>query len=410
MDRAARVLVIGGGAQSDPAIAAVEAAPHVEIRWSHGFDDFVRHLSAWEPTHVVVDLHLSGVEPTDVVRHLAREGFGGALILTSEHATRVLETARRAAQEEGLSVTGLQRPLGLEGVPGLLSPVPAGSGGPSAPTPPLPAPAVDAAALERALSEGALTLAYQPKITCESGDIFGFEVLARWSDPVLGEISPTHFVPLAERSGLIDRLTEDVAPQALHWFGAHFADTPLHLCLNVSARSLTSGFAERILDWCTEAGVDPRRVMLELTETSLAPDPGEAHDVLTRLSLRGVALALDDFGSGYASLLQLARLPFSEVKIDRSFIGSVTESHESRTIVKAVLGLGRSLDLRVIAEGVEDEATFDAIVELGCDLLQGNYVAPAMTGDEAITWYMENIRRLRGRGREVWRRADSAHT
>jgi EAL domain-containing protein (putative c-di-GMP-specific phosphodiesterase class I) len=405
MDPTARVLVIGGGAHSDPAIAAVEAAPHVEIRRSHGFDDFVRDLSAWEPTHVVVDLHRSGVEPTDVVRHLAREGFGGALILTSEHATRVLETARRAAQDEGLSVTGLQRPVGLEGVPGLLSPAPSGRSS-SAPAPPLPAPPIDRAALERALAEGALTLAYQPKIVCESGDIFGFEVLARWSDPMLGEISPRHFVPLAERSGLVDRLTEEVVPQALHWFGAHFADTPLHVCLNISARSLAPGFAERILEWCTEAGVDPRRVMLELTETSLAPDQGAAHDVLTRLSLRGVALALDDFGSGYASLLQLARLPFSEVKIDRSFIGSVTDSHESRTIVKAVLGLGRSLDLRVIAEGVEDEATFDAIVELGCDLLQGNYVAPAMTGDEAITWYMEGIRRLRGRGREVWRRAD----
>jgi EAL domain-containing protein (putative c-di-GMP-specific phosphodiesterase class I) len=256
--------------------------------------------------------------------------------------------------------------------------------------------------LERALNEREIRVVYQPKLDCRTGSIVALEGLARWHDARLGEITPSVFVPLAETSGLIDHLTELVFGEAIGWFGEHFAGRAIVLCLNVSARSLDDvGFADWIEALCRGVHLDPSQLVLELTETSSVPDQALARDVLTRLRIKGMAVALDDLGSGHSSLVQLARQPFSELKIDRSFVSHAADSVDARTIVRAIVGLGHGLGMRVTAEGVEDAAGFEAITGLGCDVVQGTFIAPPMEGDDVLEWIDARAPLLRAEPREA---------
>ena len=230
-------------------------------------------------------------------------------------------------------------------------------------------------------------VAYQPKVRCGSGQLAGFEALARWDHPELGAVPPVFFVPLAERHGLIDRLTDRVLEQSLRWF----ADTPpsgaVRLSVNLSALTLADPrFVARMVQLCREAGVPPSSLILELTESSRPDDQVMSLRVLTRLRMQGFNLSLDDFGTGYSSMTRLARLPFSEIKIDRSFVSAAVASEESRALVRAVVDLGRNLGLTTVAEGVEDAETLALLDDLGADLAQGFHIARPLPPDEARVW------------------------
>jgi EAL domain-containing protein (putative c-di-GMP-specific phosphodiesterase class I) len=241
--------------------------------------------------------------------------------------------------------------------------------------------------LDDALDLGRLSVAYQPKIDTRAGAPFALEALARWHRPDDDSVPPDDFVTLAEIAGRIERLTDVVFGKSIRWFARHLASSRLKLCLNLSARSLTDpDLPDRLERMCGDAGLEPHRLVLEITETSIAGDAGVAHDVLIDLRRRGLGIALDDFGAGHASLLELARHPFSDLKIDRSLIRSVATEPQSRTIVEAIVGLAAKLGMRVIAEGVEDEATRASLEDLGCHLMQGNYLAPAMEPRALLDW------------------------
>jgi EAL domain-containing protein (putative c-di-GMP-specific phosphodiesterase class I)/CheY-like chemotaxis protein len=390
VDESSRVLVLDG----DPALTAtvVEAAAAVgfETRAEKDVDRFMEAIDAWRPSHVLLDLNLDDMDGIEVVLHLAARGFSGAVIIISHLDRRVLEAARLSGLAHGLSVAGLLRPVEARRLGELLTDAGALAYGPvpaAALDAPPASPGVGADELARALRLGDLRVVYQPKVDCRTGEVVALEGLARWHDARRGEIMPDVFVPLAEVSGHIDRLTDMVFEEALAWFGGHFAGTTLQLCLNLSARSLHDiALVDRIERLCIEASVDPSQLVLELTETSSVPDQTIARDVLTRFRIRGMSVGLDDFGSGHSSLVQLARQPFSELKIDRSFVMTATRSADSRSIIGAVVALGRSLGMRVTAEGVEDAATYDAMTDLDCDLLQGNYLGRPMEGDDVLEY------------------------
>jgi len=140
------------------------------------------------------------------------------------------------------------------------------------------------------------------------------------------------------------------------------------------------------VDYCGKWSIDPQRVILEVTESAAMDDPTTALDVLTRLCMKGFRLSIDDFGTGYSSMVQLARIPFLELKIDKSFVMSATKSSESRTIIKAIVGLGQALELKVVAEGVEDQQTLDFLKSLDCDLAQGYFISRPMPSDKVTEW------------------------
>ena len=244
------------------------------------------------------------------------------------------------------------------------------------------------AELRDALDQRQLEIHYQPKASLASGDVDGVEALVRWNHPERGLIPPNDFIPLAEHTGLIDRLTVYVMDEALRQC-AEWGDLGLDLAvaINLSARNIAdSGLPETVADRLAAHGVDPSRLVLELTESTLMVDPKGSKEVLARLHEMGVGLAIDDFGTGYSSLSYLSELPVTELKIDRSFVMSMATSDGDAFIVRATIDLGRNLGLRVVAEGVETEAVWNRLAELGCDVGQGYYLSRPVPATELTRW------------------------
>ena len=361
---------------------------------------FFADLQQWQPTHVCTDLLMPGMDGMQVLAELARLGCSARVIISSGVGQRVLDAAARSALEHGLVVIGvLPKPfapaalrhllgLGCEArLDGCCIPPATLVATTSAALPFVP----DLAALEQALAQSQLHVVYQPKVHCDTGRLCGLEALVRWRHPRHGHIGPDQFIPLAERAGRIDELTLRVLDQALAWFVPWRRADPtraaLTLSINLSARSLASPYlVASIHERCCEAGLSPAHLMFELTETAAMDDPCLALELLTRMRVQGFQLSIDDFGTGFSSMLQLVRLPFTEIKVDRSFVMSAGTSAESRAVIRSIVDLGHSLDLRVTAEGVEDQGALDYLRTLGCDEAQGYFIARPLPPTELDAW------------------------
>ena len=236
-----------------------------------------------------------------------------------------------------------------------------------------------AADLRGAIEQGAIEPYFQPLVDAQSGRLVGYELLARWNHPERGFVSPAEFIPLAESIGLIAPLTEAVIIRACQI--ARVWPDHLMLACNISPLQLRDdavvGMVAGIL---ARTGMPAARLELEITESALLDDLQMAGAVLGRLKEMGLSLALDDFGTGYSSLRHLQVLPFDKLKIDAGFVGAMRSDPESSKIVAAVIGLGRSLGLHTVAEGVEDEATARLVAELGCHVVQGWHFGRPMPG------------------------------
>jgi diguanylate cyclase (GGDEF)-like protein len=242
--------------------------------------------------------------------------------------------------------------------------------------------------LRQALHAGDLEVWYQPIARLDNGEISGLEALLRWRHSHHGSISPNEFIPVAEQSGLIDPLTWWVMGTALRELDRWRRDGyELAMSVNVSVRSLLGReIIDRLGRMLSDIGIRPRDVTLEITESLMMVDPTAAERILSELSGLGVRIALDDFGTGYSSLSRLKRLPVQEIKIDRSFVLSMHRDEADDAIVQATVELARNMGHTVVAEGVELQETWDRLVELGCDQVQGFLIAPAMPSDVLRKW------------------------
>jgi EAL domain-containing protein (putative c-di-GMP-specific phosphodiesterase class I)/ActR/RegA family two-component response regulator len=354
-------------------------------------DAFFSALADWRPTHVCTDLNMPTMDGLQVLAELAKRGCTAQIIISSGVGQRVLEAAARSGSEQGLQMGGvlpkpftpaeLRRLLHSE-VPPVTAPVP------------LPAMSVfqpSRQTLELALKQREFTVAYQPKVDCATGRLAGLEALVRWQHPLHGTIPPDRFIELAEDLDLIDELTVQVLDMALAWFVPWRAASALRadvtMSVNLSARSLGSpSLVSELHQRCQAAGLAPSGLVFELTETAAMDNPLLALELLTRLRVQGFQLSIDDFGTGYSSMVQLVRLPFSEIKVDRSFVMTAARSDESRAIIRSIIGLGHSLGLRVTAEGVEDEVALNYLREEGCDQAQGYLIARPMAASDLEAW------------------------
>ena len=242
--------------------------------------------------------------------------------------------------------------------------------------------------LRRAIDQHQLLLHYQPKVDTHSGQVLGVEALVRWQHPTHGLIPPGEFIPLAERTGLIEPLTHYVLDAALgqchQW---RQAGHELSVAVNVSARRLLDlDFPDQVAATLTRWRVPARLLVVEITESTIMADPTHALEILGRLSAMGVQLSIDDFGTGYSSMAYLKNLPVHELKIDRSFVAQMTSDSRDAVIVRSTVDLGRNLGLRVVAEGVEDQATWQALAALGCDAIQGYHISRPVPPDHLINW------------------------
>ena len=240
--------------------------------------------------------------------------------------------------------------------------------------------------LRRALDRNELVLHYQPKVSISTGDVIGAEALVRWQHPDRGLVPPDDFIPLAEHTGLIGPLTRYVLDGALGQIRA-WADAgrPLQVAVNLSARNLLDErLPAMVAELLTVHGVPAALLELEVTESALMTEPGRAQRLLERLARLGVAISVDDFGAGYTSLGQLKDLPVRELKVDRSFVTTMTQDRSNALIVHSVVDLGHNLGLTIVAEGVETAQALTALAGVGCDVAQGYHLARPMPVD---TWY-----------------------
>jgi diguanylate cyclase (GGDEF)-like protein len=243
--------------------------------------------------------------------------------------------------------------------------------------------------LRRALTRGQLQLVYQPKIDARSLQITAAEALLRWQHPKRGIVSPEQFIPLAERHGLIRHIgawvIEEACRQAAQW---REVGLRMRIAVNISGHQLRSeDFVDQLLDSLRRHGIPPNRMTCEITENLAIEDTPATRDAFDRMRQAGLHISIDDFGAGFSSsLAQIRRLAPAELKIDSGFVKDLEHSEDARAIVRAIVQLARSLQLHVVAEGVETEAQRDILVALGCDELQGYQFAKPMSATALALW------------------------
>jgi EAL domain-containing protein (putative c-di-GMP-specific phosphodiesterase class I) len=385
-----RVLILDDEEAVGQTIQWIAEGLGFEVAFTTHASEFFSLLDSTAPDILTIDLAMPELDGVEILGLLARRKCSARIVISSGMGARILDAAQRSAAGHGLSIAGvLSKPISRDAFRTLV-----GQGSDSTNSVAAQYLSVRHDTLEvtgeelrTALDRRELTVVYQPKIDCKTGAAAGFEALVRWQDPGRGRVMPDDFIPVAEESSFIDALTTQVFEQSLEWFSRAFPDSPLTLSLNLSAKSLVSlQLADNLAALCGRFQIPTNRIVLELTETSAMIDPVLSLDLLTRLRVKGFRLSIDDFGTGYSSMVQLVRMPFSEIKIDKSFVLHVQDSAEARAVIKSIVDLGHSLGLVVVAEGVENRETLNYLNSVGCDLAQGYLIAPPLSGDAACKW------------------------
>lgn len=391
-----RVLIIDDDHLVGKMIVAHARAAGYKAKVTDDPEEFYALADSWNPTFVMVDLVMGEVDGLTVLKRLAEMRSEAVVVIASGMGSKILDSARQFAAASGLAYGGvLHKPFRRTDVAAVLN---AGAHAPEVAEPVLDSfDAWDVPMFEKELRAASahhdLTVVFQPKVSCVDGSVAGYEALVRWHHPKLGLIPPTAFIPRAESVGLIGLVTDSVASMALAWFSGSRLHTHERLAINISASEITgTDLGARLLTACSLANVPPERVILEVTESSAIADQTGSLEILTRLRLSGFQLSVDDFGTGYSSMTQLSNMPFSEIKIDRSFVKNLGQSLPAGVMVRSMLQLGQGLGLECTAEGVETAAALDALSEMGCDLAQGYYIAYPMDEETLEKWLADRDR------------------
>jgi EAL domain-containing protein (putative c-di-GMP-specific phosphodiesterase class I)/ActR/RegA family two-component response regulator len=347
------------------------------------------------PDSIMLDLKLNASDGVEQLRFLQGESYNGSIVLMSGVADRVLTATGELGRSLGLAVVGtLSKPASNDHIKDLLATLARYRPLARAPTNPRhhafdDAEPLSAARLDVGLSNGELSLDFQPIVNGKTGAVEVLEALVRWQHPTRGLVMPDAFIPLAEQEQVvIDRLTlwvvRSAGDQALR---LRERGLPSTIAVNVSAANLRDlDFPDRLLDVVTGLGSLPAAMTLEVTESAATGDPTITKDILTRLRLKGFRLAMDDFGTGFSSLKALLNSPFSELKIDQSFVAAVLTSRDARAIVKSTAHLAQDLGLKTVAEGVESQDVVDQLIEFGVDSIQGYYISRPLTASSLPSW------------------------
>jgi EAL domain-containing protein (putative c-di-GMP-specific phosphodiesterase class I) len=290
----------------------------------------------------------------------------------------VLNSARRLGSAHGLDViAAFEKPIDINLLRATLDQV---SGGTNK--------SVVGADIAQALALGQLILYYQPVIEMATRRVKGAEALIRWAHPTRGVLPPAEFLDDIVKEGLMQPMTEHVLNTAVHQVARwHHAGEDLTVSINITASSLLElSLPDRITEMCAQQQIPPERLVLEVTEAEAMRDVTRTMDVLLRMRIRNIGVSIDDFGTGHSSLRELQRMPFSEMKIDKSFVMDMVNNRDCAVIVNSIIDLGHNLGLKTIAEGVEDVRIWRLLADKGCDYAQGFYMAKPMPPEEFTRW------------------------
>ncbi len=377
-----RLLVVDDETDICELIADVAETRDFEVRTLSDPEQVESALRDFRPDALMLDLMMPGTDGVELLRHLGGAIKGIAVVLMSGHDSRVLNSARRLGAAHGIDVVATQeKPLTVEGLRATLERLAQTRVRAEAQKPDL--------AAESAENAEGLTVFYQPIADMETGRVRGGEALARWNHPTAGLLSPEQFLPSLDEAAMKDltmRMAASVLRDAAVLQSKGF---PLALSVNMPLSTLTDlAVPDRLDELCHTHGVPPERINIEVTEGEAMREVNRVMDVLTRLRLRGFGLAIDDFGTGYSSLRELQRLPFSVMKMDKSFVLDMAENRDNQVIGHAIIELGHNLSLKVVAEGIESARVWNLLKERGCDMAQGYFISrPLPLGDLGLWLY-----------------------
>jgi EAL domain-containing protein (putative c-di-GMP-specific phosphodiesterase class I) len=341
---------------------------HVETDSAAGLHDV---LSMRHPTIAVLSIDAAHAEGVSPIQILDQHDVHPPSLLVGSVSARVLASAKRAAESRGMSVLGVaSRPLDVAAVENALAPYL------------FIAPPIPVAEIEQGLAEHEFKLQYQPKVTISgpAPQIHGCEALIRWQHPRRGLLQPRQFLPAIEDHGLMSKVTDYVMAESIRQAGLwKNRGIDLEMVVNLSPKLVRDhAFPERLGMLLHEQDFPPERLVLDVTESPSNENRDLILDVFTRLRILGVGLSLDNFGTGFSSLTELYRMPFSEIKVDHSLIADVSRERDARLIVRAITNLAQSLQLSVCAEGIETRQMLEFVKLAGFDSAQGRFFSEAL--------------------------------
>lgn len=368
--------------------AAVEMEGYSPKSYERASDFFKYNIESEPGAVLLLDLNMPEMDGVEVMRRLADMQNPPDLILISGHDSGVLHAAEKLGQAHHLKIVAtLNKPVPFSELRKALSASREGQSGNIVSGSRTSDQGISAEELRSAINNNELLLYYQPQIQLPSGVFSGSEALVRWNHPDKGLIFPDMFIPLAEKSGLIGDLTKaviDLAVEQQQYLHEH--NLSAEISVNISAENITTlTLPEQLSKLLKSRELNPALLTLEVTESALMGELVTFLDILTRLRLKGIRLSIDDFGTGYSSLSQLHRVPFTELKIDRSFVMNMVEDEQARAIVKTCIMLGHELDMQVVAEGVETKEHLKLLGEMGCDIAQGYHISRPVPPETLIS-------------------------
>lgn len=344
---------------------------------------------------VISDLNMPEMDGIQLLRHLGALGVNLGIILVSGEDPRLIESVQNLGRQYQLRILGaISKPVKKD----LLKQYLTSYRRDLKPSPQGPATMVFADELQAAILNNELKVWYQPQVDVISHRLIGVEALARWKHPDKGYIPPTIFIGIAEKYGMIQDITDSILKQSVaqisEWNKMGFN---ISLSVNFSPKALCHlEIPEVLSSTLRNSSLRPDHLIIEVTESALPKDVCMTLDILTRLRLKGFGLSIDDFGTGFSSLEQLRQIPFTELKIDRSFVHNASENKASQAILESSISLAKRLNIRCVAEGVETQADWDQVASLGCDIVQGYFIAKPMPSEAFIPWVREYSKQHRG--------------
>ena len=347
---------------------------------------------------VISDLNMPEMDGIQLLRHLGALGVSLGVILVSGEDPRLLESVQNLGKQYQLRVLGsISKPVKKD----ILLKYLLDFRRDIKPSPQGPATMVFADELQAAIIGELIEVWYQPQIEVETLQLIGVEALARWQHPEKGFIPPSIFVGIAEKYGMIQPLTDSVLKQSIkqisEWNKIGF---DISLSVNFSATALCHLEIPEVLhSTLRNSGLRPDHLNIEVTESALPKDTSATLDILTRLRLKGFGLSIDDFGTGFSSLEQLRLIPFTELKIDRSFVHNAANNKASQAILESAISLAKRLAIRCVAEGVETQEDWDLVESLGCDIVQGYFIAKPMPAKDFVPWVRDYSKKNRSTSR-----------
>ena len=381
-----RLLIIDDEEDICDLIAEIGERRGLEPRTISNTENVYQVLTDFSPDVIMMDLMMPGVDGVELLRLLSQKAKNAKLCLISGSDARVLNSARRLGSAHGLNVVAaLEKPLSIQTLNSFFDTV--SSGGKEQ----------GAEELALALAAKEFRLYYQPVIDLSSRRVKGVEALARWQHPTRGILLPCLFLEQITNDGLMPALTDFVIKTSVQQASDLYqAGERLTVAMNVTASALLDlSLPDKISEMCKQHNLPPEMLILEVTEAEAMRDVTRTMDVLLRMRLRNIGVSIDDFGTGHSSLRELQRMPFSELKIDRSFVTDMSDKKDCEVIVNSIIDLGHNLGLKVIAEGIEHQSTWDMLRAKSCDFAQGFFMGNPMAAPDLTLW-LENWRKNNG--------------